>query len=321
MILAKSPKGPVHHLRRILYRRCRELVPEIDRRNAIRNTKPQSSPNSVMQNPEVAVVIPTRDNADCLAECIKGMTTNTDYPSLRITLIDNGSTESSALALLRDLKRHAQVDVIVRPGPFNFSGLCNEAAGASQAPMLVFLNDDISIRDPGWLKPMISWALCPDVGMVGAKLLFPNGRLQHAGVVLGMGGIAAHVYRGQYPQQAGYLERLTVAHEVSAVTAACAAIERKKFEAGGGFDAENLPVELNDIDLCLRLAERGFATMWTPESVLIHHESATRGDSAWSGEAYRNERAYFISRWKEAIRDDKFFHPNLSLFSYSPALA
>ena len=108
--------------------------------------------------------------------------------------------------------------------------------------MLVFLNDDIAMRDRGWLKPLVRLALRPDVGVAGAKLLFPNGSIQHAGVVIGLGGIAAHDYHRQDPQQAGYLDRLQVAHEVGAVTAACIAIERKKFDAVGGFDANNLPV-------------------------------------------------------------------------------
>jgi GT2 family glycosyltransferase len=269
----------------------------------------------------VSVILPTRDNADCLATCIDGLTKGTDYPRLRITLVDNGSVKPDAVALLRDLKRRPQIEILERPGPFNYSALCNEAARASQAPMLLLLNDDIAMRDPDWLKPLVCWATRPDVGIVGAKLLFPNGRIQHAGVVLGLGGIAAHLYHEEDPAQAGYLDRLTVPHEVGAVTAACAVIERRKFDAVGGFDAINLPIDLNDIDLCLRLAECGLVTMWTPESVLIHHESASRGRTPWSAELYRSERAYFTARWQTAIRDDRYFHPNLSLFSYRPALA
>jgi GT2 family glycosyltransferase len=320
-VLSNSAKESVHHLRRVIYRRGREIPEKTDHRKAIQIARPHLGANSFTHYPDVAVVLLTRDNANCLAECIKGLTAATDYSSLRITLIDNGSTESNALALLRNLKRHPQINVLERPGPFNFAALCNEAARATQAPVLLFLNDDIAMRDRGWLKPLVSWAMRPDVGVVGAKLLFPNGRIQHAGVVIGLGGIAAHDYHGQDPRQAGYLERLQVAHEVGAVTAACIAIERKKFDAVGGFDAKNLPVDLNDIDLCLRLAERGFTTMWTPESVLIHLESETRGRTPWSSDLYRAERAYFVARWQAAIRDDRYFHPDLSLFSYSPALA
>src|SRR5262249_29632853 len=213
-ILCKSASESVHHIRRVLYRRRREVAEKMGDGETTRKTRQCYNGNTPAKYPEVAVVLLTRDNADCLSECIKGLTATTDYPGFRVTLVDNGSTESKALALLRDLKRHLQIDVLERPGPFNFSALCNEAARASQAQVLVFLNDDISMSDRGWLKPLVSWALRPDVGAVGAKLLFPNGRIQHAGVVIGLGGIAAHDYHQQDPRQAGYLGRLQVAHEV-----------------------------------------------------------------------------------------------------------
>ena len=251
--LADSARELVHHVRRVLCHRRQETREKAAPKVAVRIAKP-NAPGSSAQYPEVAVVLLTRDNADCLAECIIGLTVTTDYPSLRITLVDNGSTEPKALALLRDLKRYPQIDILERPGPFNFAALCNEGSRASDAPVLVFLNDDIAMRDRGWLKPLVSWAVRPDVGVAGAKLLFPNGRIQHAGVVIGLGGIAAHDYHRQDPRQPGYLDRLQVPHEVGAVTAACIAIERKKFDMVGGFDAANLPVDLNDIDLCLRLA-------------------------------------------------------------------
>jgi GT2 family glycosyltransferase len=309
--------GAVHHIRRVLYRRSMDKAEAKAAVDAIAHARATSRASY----PEAAVIVLSRDNAECLACCIEGLTTKTDYPNLRIVLVDNGSTEAKAVALLRDLRRDPRIDVLERPGPFNFSALCNDAVRATQPPLLVFINDDVEMRDSNWLKPLARWAHRPDVGIVGAKLLFPTGRIQHAGVVVGLGGIAAHEYHNADMREAGYLQRLQVAHEVGAVTAACIAIERKKFESVGGFDAANLPVDLNDIDLCLRLAERGFITMWTPESVLIHHESQTRGRLRWSPDLYRAERAYFIARWQAVIRDDRFFHPDLSLFSYRPALA
>jgi O-antigen biosynthesis protein len=318
-ILGNIAKDSVHHIRRVLCHHGRELTE--NSRQLKEAAQLRITTNSLAQYPEVRVILLTRDNADCLAECIKGLTNITDYPHLRITLIDNGSVKPDSLALMRELKRHSQIDILERPGPFNFSALCNEAALNSQEPVIVFLNDDIAMRNREWLKPLVYWATRPDVGIAGAKLLFPNGSLQHAGVILGLGGIAAHIYNGQDARQAGYLGRLRVPHEVEAVTAACIAIERRKFITVGGFDADNLPVELNDIDLCLRLSERGFTTIWTPESVLTHHESATRGKTPWSSEIYGAQRAYFIERWQTKIRDDRFFHPDLSLFSYKPALA
>ncbi len=318
--LAGCGKDSVRHVRRILYHRAGSADTTAEDKTANRKNGPQSASRAPAY-PEVAVIVLTRDNPECLAECMRGLTDGTDYPNLRITLVDNGSTEIKTQLLLKELKSHPQIDVLERPGPFNFAALCNEAARTTRAPMLVFLNDDVAMRDRGWLKPLVTLAQRPDVGVVGAKLLFPNGRIQHAGVVIGLGGIAAHCYHRMDPAQPGYLDRLQVPHEVGAVTAACIAVERKKFDAVSGFDAANLPVDLNDIDLCLRLAERGLRTVWTPESVLTHRESETRGRTPWSSEVYRVERAYFAARWQAAIRDDFYFHPSLSLFSYSPALA
>jgi GT2 family glycosyltransferase len=187
--------------------------------------------------------------------------------------------------------------------------------------VLVFLNNDVAMLDRGWLKAMVRWAIKPDIGVVGAKLLFPNGLIQHAGVVLGFGGIAGHIYRRLPRDHRGYLAQLAVPHEVAAVTGACIAVERSKFEAVGGFDAENLPVDLNDVDFCLRIAEKGWTNIWTPEATLIHHQSATRGIDSNPFELYGKERAYFVQRWSHVIRDDPYFHPGFSLYAHNVALA
>jgi GT2 family glycosyltransferase len=314
-VLAGVAPAAVGHLRRVLYHR---------RASGVRAEAPirpgSSAAKQELAWPPVGIVIPTRDRADLLAECLGGLKDRTDYPAYEIVVVDNGSTAPDALALLRDLKSDPRVKVVERPGPFNFSALSNDGAKATAAPILAFVNNDIVVVDPGWLKPMVRFAVMPGIGVVGAKLLFPDGRLQHAGVVLGFGGIAGHLYRRMPADHRGYLGRLTVAHEVGAVTAACIAVERYKFEAVGGFDAENLPVDLNDMDLCLRISERGWASLWTPESVLIHLQSATRGIDPDPFVLYRQERTYFVRRWAEKIRDDPYFHPALSLFAHEVAL-
>ncbi len=314
-VLAGVAPAAVGHLRRVLYHR---------RAGAVRAEAPirpgSSAAKQELAWPPVGIVIPTRDRADLLAECLRGLKDRTDYPAYEIVVVDNGSTAPDALALLRDLKSDLRVKVVERPGPFNFSALSNDGAKATAAPVLAFVNNDIVVVDPGWLKPMVRFAVMPRIGVVGAKLLFPDGRLQHAGVVLGFGGIAGHLYRRMPVDHRGYGGRLTVAHEVGAVTAACIAVERYKFEAVGGFDAENLPVDLNDMDLCLRISERGWASLWTPESVLIHLQSATRGIDPDPFVLYRQERTYFVRRWAEKIRDDPYFHPALSLFAHEVAL-
>jgi O-antigen biosynthesis protein len=271
--------------------------------------------------PTVGVVIPTKDHADLLAECIRGLEETTDYPQFEIVVVDNGSKEKDALALLRDLRTRSRFTVLDRPGPFNFSALSNDGASATEASMLVFLNNDIEMLKSDWLKPLVRWALKPEIGVVGAKLLFPDGRIQHAGVVVGFGGIAGHVYRRSPSDHGGYRDRLAVAHEITVVTGACIAIERSKFDRVGGFDAENVAVDLSDIDLCLRIRELGLTNIWTPESVLVHRQSASRGIDADPFVSYRKERTYFAQRWLEAIRDDPYFHPGLSLFDHGVALA
>ena len=186
--------------------------------------------------------------------------------------------------------------------------------------MIVFLNNDVEMVSADWLRALVRPALRPQVGIVGALLEFPNGKIQHAGVVLGLGGDAGHIYHSENAGTRGYLNQLTGEREVGAVTAACIAIERQKFESVGGFDAVNLPVELNDIDLCLRLSERGFVHVLTPHARLIHHESASRGFKTNGYTVYARERAYFDARWAQTIRDDPYFHPALSLYFLRPAL-
>jgi GT2 family glycosyltransferase len=318
--IAKSSANRIGHLRRIVYRRQREL-----------NAEPYPKPPAVfassrpMQNagaaaPEVSIVILTRDRADLLAKCVNSLRGLTDYPRYRLIVVDNGSSKADALALLDDLDKSPGCQVLRQPVPFNFSALCNAGARLTSSPMLVFLNNDIVIFDRDWLKALVGFAARPDVGVVGAKLLFPNGTIEHAGVVLGHGSLAGHIYHRQPASEPGYLGQLLVAHEVEAVTAACIAIERAKFEALGGFD-ESLKVEFNDIDLCLRAAERGWTSVWTPHSMLYHLQSATRGYPLKPYKAFRSERDIFLKRWAHVIRDDRFFHPALSLFSHRPALA
>jgi GT2 family glycosyltransferase len=311
------PRSAIRHVRRILYRRDGAkggaMLPT--------TARTRRGADGALRWPEVTVVIPTRDRADLLAECLEGLKHKTDYRKFKTIVIDNGSTAPSAVRLLAEIAASPRVTVLRRPGPFNYSALSNDGARAAKSRVLVFLNNDIAMLDPGWLKAMVRWAVKPEIGVVGAKLLFPNGLIQHAGVVIGFGGVTGNIYRRLSKDHGDYLAKLTVPREVSAVTAACIAVERLKFEVVGGFDADNLPINLNDIDLCLRMIERGWTNIWTPEATLIHHQSATRGIDRDPFALDRKERAYFEPRWSEAIRDDPYFHPGLSLFCHDIALA
>ena len=313
-LLTAVEPATVGHIRRILCSR--------------RPTKvPPAAPAAHKSNehepdwPEVSIVIPTRNRAHLLAACTRGLKEKTDYPSFNVVVVDNGSRQPRARALLEKLRADPGYRVLDRPEPFNYAKLCNDGARVTESPMLVFLNNDIRMIDAKWLKTLVRLAMKPQVGVVGAKLLFPNRKVQHAGIVLGMGGISGHIYRRRRGRVNGYLQQAATTREMAAVTGACIAIERSKFEAVGGFDAKNLPVDLNDIDLCLRVAERGWTNVWAADAVLIHMQSASRGIERNPFDQYRQERSYFINRWVEAIRDDPYFHPGFSLSAHRPVLA
>jgi GT2 family glycosyltransferase len=317
-IIERLPKTTIAHVRRVLHHQQAEPGQAAESMLSGCRSVEHAEP---IGWPAAAVIIPTRDRAELLAACAHGLRHTTDYPDFEVIVVDNGSHMPQAKALLQQLSVTPRFRVINQPGDFNFSALCNAGARATSSPLLVFLNNDISMIDAQWLKAMARWAVRPDVGVVGAKLLFPDGRLQHAGVVVGMGGIAGHLCRNFPADHPGYEQRLSGVHEVSAVTGACIAVAREKFDAIGGFDAEHLPVDLNDIDFCLRLTERGFTNIWTPHARLVHQQSATRGIDKDPFTLYGRERSYFVERWQHVIRDDPYFHPALSLFAHEAALA
>jgi GT2 family glycosyltransferase len=275
--------------------------------------------------PKVTVIVPTRNRADLLARCIDGLLGATDYPALEVAIVDNDSDEPQALALLGELARRAGVRVIPHPGPFNFAAINNHAVAATDGPVLAFLNNDIEITQSGWLREMVSRAVQPDVGAVGAKLFYPDGTIQHAGIVTGLGAdrISGHPYTRAPRDSAGSFGDLLLAREVSAVTAACLTIRRSVFVETGGFDQANLAVSYNDVDLCLRLRERGYRNIVTPFAELVHDESASRGADDGPEKRARLERemAYMRARWGDALERDPCYSPNFSFDSAVPDFA
>jgi O-antigen biosynthesis protein len=279
----------------------------------------EPSPSSVSDaDPVINIVIPTRDRLDLLRACIDSILP-TISPRSGITIVDNESIRPETLTYFAGLENHPRIKVIRSPGEFNFSRLSNEGARARPADCLVFLNNDTTIIEKDWLQALIFHAMRPDIGAVGAKLVYPSGRLQHGGVALGIGGYAGHIDLGASCENAGTLGRLNDDHSLMAVTGACLAVSREKFEAVGGFDEVHLPVDLNDIDLCLRLHERGWRTVFAAGALLVHHESASRGRRS-TAPRYRRERAYFFKRWRNLLRKDAFYHPILSLMLTRPSL-
>jgi GT2 family glycosyltransferase len=269
--------------------------------------------------PLVSVITPTRDRADLLEQCLDGLLHRTDYPNLELLVVDNESRQASTLALFARLQaQDPRVRVLRRAGAFNFSALNNAAAREARGEVLVLLNNDIEVIGPGWLRELVSHALRPEVGAVGAKLLYPDGRLQHAGIVLGPHGAATHVHRLADRDDPGYFGQLALARTLSAVSAACMAVRASVFFEVGGLDDTNLTVAFNDVDFCLRLADHGYRVVWTPAAELFHRESASRGSDMESGkrERFLRELQHLRQTWGEALEaNDPFHNPNL-LFSW-----
>ncbi len=258
--------------------------------------------------PLATLIIPTRDRVELLRACIESLRAHTDWPAVEIIVCDNDSRQPRTLAYLRRLAGEG-VRVLPCPGPFNFAAMNNRAAAEARGALLVFVNNDVVARRSDWLRRMAEEALRPDIGAVGAKLLDVRERIQHAGIVLGTGGLVTHAHR-HFPGAApGYLASLRATHRVSAVTAACLAVEATKFRAVGGFDEAAFAVDFNDVDLCLRLEAAGYRTLMVPGAVLSHHEAASR---RWNPEArnrHEAEVAALRARWGARLETDPWYHP------------
>ncbi len=261
--------------------------------------------------PLVSIIVPTRDRLDLLARCAEGVLQGTDYAPLELMIVDNGSVEPPTLAYFEALKADPRVRILPAPGPFNFSALMNRAVTEARGEIILLLNNDISMIGDGWLTEMVSHAVRPGVGAVGARLLYPDGTVQHAGVALGIGGVAGHLQVGAPGRHAGYQGHLKLTRNVSAVTAACLAMRRSVWDEVGGMDAERLTVAFNDVDLCLKIRAAGYDIVWTPFAELYHHESASRGLDLEPAAAarFQAEIATMRERWGEVLDADPFYGP------------
>lgn len=265
--------------------------------------------------PRVGVVIPTRDRLPLLRRCIDGLVARTDYPSLDIVVMDNGSRGADTLAYLDGLRRDGIARVIRSDGPFDFSALSNAGAAAVRGDVLCFLNNDVEPLEPGWLDEMVRQAMRPDVGVVGAKLCYPDRTVQHGGAFLAGRLCARHLHVGLGLEEAGYFGRAARAQTLSAVTGACMVVRRAVHDSVGGFDAAALAIDLSDMDYCLRVADAGWRTVWTPFARLVHHESATRGTFVTAAKEAQliRERDRFLTRWGERLSRDPYYNVNLTL--------
>ncbi len=266
--------------------------------------------------PRVSVLVPTRDRANLVRTCLDGLLRKTDYPDFEVLILDNDSVEPATLSLFAELAVDPRVSVLRVPGPFNFSAINNVGVQASTGEVLLFLNNDIEILDGGWLREMVGEAMRPDIGCVGAKLLYGDGTVQHAGVMLQSGPLAMHVCRTDGATDTGLDGRLAGTRDYLAVTGACLAVRRAVFEQVGGFDGEHLPVAYNDIDLCLKVNDAGYRNICTPFASLLHLESASRGHDHVSEEKRQRaarEQAHASTKWIDRFEHDPYHNPNVQL--------
>jgi glycosyltransferase involved in cell wall biosynthesis len=263
--------------------------------------------------PLVSIIVPTRDGPR-LERCLESLWYRTRYPRYEVVLVDNGSKDSAILQYIAN--RTDKLCVIRDDRPFNYSALNNAAVNThANGEVICLLNDDVEIISDDWLAEMVSLLLQPDVGIVGAKLFYPDGRIQHAGVVLGIGGIAAHSFRYFDRLFFGHFGHAVLTRQCSAVTAACMVTRRQVWEETGGLDAEHLAVSYNDVDYCLRARELGWRTVWTPAAEFVHYESTSRGADSDDANVVRaqGEYKFMTDTWSELIQSDPAYNPNLTL--------
>ena len=340
-VLDRCGEAAIGHIAEILYHRCArpEEQPgvEAEERAAMRALRAHLRRNgldaAVQQGflprtfrvtyrfpdrPSVSIIIPTRDRLDLLAPCVESLLQKTDYSNYEVLIVDNNSEETETLAYLESLPQTSlgRVRVLHYPHPFNFSAINNFAAREAGGEFLLLLNNDTQIIQSQWLERVLMHGLRPEVGVVGARLIFPNGKLQHAGVIVGLSGIADHPHLGLRVKDPGYMGRAQVDQDFSAVTAACMLIRKSLFLEVGGFDEERFPVLFNDVDLCLRVRERRYKVIWTPYATVVHHGSVSQNSEKVSQkklERIRREQSAMAERWIEQMAEDPAYNRHLSL--------
>jgi len=264
--------------------------------------------------PKISLIIPTRDGLYLLRRCVDSILTLTTYDNYEIVIVDNQSRDPATLQYLRDVVVDPRVRVIAYDQPFNYSALNNYAVRQTQGELIGLVNNDIEVISPDWLQEMAGHAMRSEIGAVGAMLYYPNDTIQHAGVVLGVHGVAAHAYCGKPRGYPGQMGRARLVQNMSAVTAACLLIRREVFDEVNGLD-ESLHVAFNDIDFCLRVQQRGYRNLWTPFAELYHHESATRGyeDSPEKQARFSGEVESMLKKWPHELAADPMYNCNLAL--------
>jgi GT2 family glycosyltransferase len=272
----------------------------------VRFTDPQSEPLT-------SIIIPTKDNVELLSRCLDSIFQKTRNRNFEVLVLDNRSEEEATRAYLKKIAERSDVRVQSFDEPFNYARICNFGASQAAGEILALLNNDVEVISPGWLDEMVMLADRAEVGCVGAKLYYEDDTIQHAGVILGLGGYAAHSHRGAPRKSPGYYNRLNVRQNLSAVTGACLVVRKALYDKVNGMD-EKLAVAYNDVDFCLRVREAGYLNVFTPFAELYHFESKTRGyeDTPERQARFQREKNYLAAKWGDVLKLDPYYNPNLT---------
>ena len=270
------------------------------------------------RDPLISIIIPNKDHIDDLKRCMNAIDSKSTYKNYEYVIVENNSTDPATFQYYKDLeKENPKARVVYWDGPFNFSAINNFGAKYARGEYFLLLNNDTEIINPDCLEELLGYCMRPDVGGVGARLYYEDDTIQHAGVVIGFGGIAGHCFVMQPRGTTGYCHRIICAQDYSAVTAACMMVKKEAFEKVGGL-SEDLAVAFNDIDFCLKLRKAGYLIVYNPYAELYHYESKSRGleDTPEKVARFNREMAVFEKKWPEILRDgDPYYNPNLTLKS------
>ena len=266
-------------------------------------------------NPLVSIIIPTKNGKALVKQCINSLYKKTLYPHFEILLVDNQSDELDALHYFKQLESDGKVRLIPYDKPFNYSAINNYAVTQAKGEFVILMNNDVEILSESWLTEIVANINRPEIGCVGAKLYYPDGKLQHGGVITGLGGVAGHSHKYFSKGHPGYFKRLQVTQNLSAVTAACLGVRKAVFEEVGGLDEKNLTIAFNDVDFCLKVQAAGYRNLWSPYIEMIHHESISRGteDTPEKQARFTREVNYMKKAWGEQLLNDPCYSQWLTL--------
>lgn len=276
----------------------------------------------VQGNPLVSIIIPNKDEKETLKDCIESIRKKTEYENYEIIIVENNSTTEEIFQYYKELSQDPRIRLLRWKKEFNYSAINNYGVSHARGEYLLFLNNDVKIITPGWIKEMLGVCQRPEVGAVGVKLIYPDNTIQHAGCVIGIGGIAGHMFVDMPANRTGYLHKASILQDMSAVTAACMMMKRTAFEEAGGF-TEKLSVAFNDVDLCLKVRKNKKLIVYDPYVELYHMESKTRGaeDSTEKVRRFQEEIEYMRCQWIDILKNgDPYYNKNLSLTKWNYSL-